>query len=52
MEKKEIDKLVKSIYNYKDGEKPILDGIINEEVYLKSNPKILWILWEPYNDDG
>ena len=55
MEKKELDKLdklVKSIYNYEKGKKPILDGIINEKVYFKSNPKILWLLWEPYNDGG
>lgn len=52
METKELDKLVKSIYNDKSEEKPILDGIINEKVYSKSNPKILWILWEPYDDGG
>lgn len=28
----------------------IKDGIINEELYLSSNPKILWVLKEPYED--
>lgn len=33
-----------------DRTEPIYDGIINFEYYTKTNPKILWILKEPYDD--
>jgi hypothetical protein len=32
--------------------RPIVDGIVDIKTYLKSKYKILWILKEPYDDDG
>ena len=29
---------------------PIYDGVVDAEAYLASNPKIMWILKEPYDD--
>lgn len=52
MTSEELDQMIISKYNMNDELKPILDGIINEEFYSKSKPKILWILWEPYDDDS
>lgn len=49
MNKNELDELIKSTYNFEDGLKPCLDGIINKEEYSKCKHKILWILWEPHN---
>lgn len=35
-----------------DAIEPILDGIVNQEEYLDSKYKILWILKEPHDEDG
>jgi hypothetical protein len=48
----EFDKEVIAFYksNYPNGEEPVLDGILNEDVYKNQDSKILWVLKEPYGD--
>ena len=46
----DLDKLIIENYKIQNGLSPILDGIINNDYYTKSKYKILWILWEPYDD--
>ena len=29
---------------------PIYDGVVDAEAYLATQPKVLWILKEPYDD--
>lgn len=48
MNSKEIDALIKDHYSGLEV-KPILDGIINEDLYNKASYKILWLLKEPYD---
>jgi len=31
---------------------PIYDGIIDEELYCSSTPRVMWILKEPWDDEG
>lgn len=39
--------------NYNPSElEPIYDGVVNEEKYLDAKYKILWVLKEPYDQDG
>jgi len=48
----ELDKLIKSSYNYRGDEKleAISDGLLNESKYLSSKIKVMWVLKEPYDD--
>jgi hypothetical protein len=50
MNNHDLNQLIISKYLPQDGLFPILDGIIDESYYNKSKQKILWILWEPYDD--
>lgn len=50
MTSSELDKLVINNYRIQNGLSPILDGIIDSNCYTRSKYKILWILWEPYDD--
>jgi hypothetical protein len=43
----EIAGKIETIIDEKEGRKPITDGIINIEYYLRAKYKILWILREP-----
>ena len=52
MKKEELDKEIKNTYKEAGLDPIILDGIIDNDSYSKSNHKILWILWEPYNDEN
>lgn len=45
-----INEQIEKEYKPKNDAYPIYDGIINEESYLNSQFKILWILKEPYDD--
>ena len=38
--------------NIGDNAKPIYDGVADIEGYLKSDPKIMWLLKEPYDESG
>lgn len=44
-----IEKLILTLGN---DPKPILDGVLNPELYLKASPKILWVLQEAYDTKG
>lgn len=57
---KKHDKLVEEIYSFakqnglckeKPFLQPVTDGVVCAEKYLASNPKIMWILKEPYDDE-
>ncbi|GHV66678.1 hypothetical protein FACS1894199_10610 [Bacteroidia bacterium] len=50
---KQIEKQVDKVYQKQLAIKPIYDGIVNEERYLKSKYRIAWFLKEAYNvEDG
>jgi hypothetical protein len=44
-----MDNEFKSVYEKSNARVIFLDGIINEQFYKKTFPKILWILKEPYD---
>ena len=44
-----IEKLILTLGN---NPKPVLDGVLNPELYLKASPKILWVLQEAYDTKG
>ncbi len=49
----EIDQLIWTKCLDSSGKsEPIIDGIFNIEMYQKEPLRILWILKEPYDDDG
>jgi len=51
------DEITKDIYRWakdkglsiKDELEPITDGVADEEAYLASSPKVMWVLKEPYD---
>jgi hypothetical protein len=48
----EIEKEIWESYIDENGKaEPIIDGIVNINQYLKAQPKILWILKEPYDEE-
>lgn len=56
---KKHDKLVEEIYSFAEQNglckknpvlQPVPDGVVCAEKYLASNPKIMWILKEPYDE--
>jgi hypothetical protein len=47
---KKIDAEIYALPTENSNIEPIADGIVNEEMYLKSKFKILWILKEPYDE--
>ena len=54
------EKMTKEIYRWaedknlskKDELYPITDGVEDAEAYLSSNPKVMWVLKEPFDKDG
>lgn len=49
---KEIQEKVEDIAkNLKSEASPIYDGVADIEGYLKSSPRVMWLLKEPYDDD-
>ena len=42
--------LAQKLYPNEKLRDPVTDGVCDEEAYLASNPKIMWILKEPYDD--
>jgi hypothetical protein len=51
MTQQELDEKVIAAY-HTEGKQPILDGIVNEEIFRSGIPKILWLMKEPYGSDG
>lgn len=53
---KEIDREINDkhrlLKNHDSSISPIYDGIVNEKEYLKAKYKLLWVLKEPYDQDG
>ena len=49
MDQQQFDDTVIAAYTSPDGKKPILDGIVNKDIFSKTSPKILWVLKEPYD---
>lgn len=47
-----LDDQIRSCYNLNNADPIILDGVINENSYRSCKVKMLWLLWEPYNDGG
>lgn len=47
---KEIKDHAKALGLSNDNLEPITDGVCSIDGYLKSNPKVMWILKEPYDD--
>ena len=46
----EIFQLAKKLYPNDNLRDPVTDGVCDEVAYLASNPKVMWILKEPYDD--
>ena len=46
-----IEKYIDLLYDKSNHKaEPIYDGIVDEEIYLKSIYKIIWVLKEPYDE--
>ena len=47
------NKIIKKYSDLDRGIEPVIDGIVSLDEYIDTNPKILWILKEPYDEmDG
>lgn len=48
----EIKERAKELKLTNDGFFPISDGVADIEMYLSSSPRVMWILKEPFDDEG